>query len=245
VNILLIEVVVLITIGWATTLWALKQKWMRERQAWQWWQTQQTLQSHHTAESIRDGLLQQTFAFRRYLETNIAENNIESDLSAQPKAEQTARWLERFQAFYQSLESLSNQLSPPFTADSLPLALQFVVKNWQKSHPTLTLQLSLPPDWSHSSRQNQAILSIVTGLLTLLIPSNSNAQQLQLALSSEKALQTLTLQIDGISPHDAKNIIASPEVQHLKEIFHSLTAGRLDINDEDGLLMGHLRWHDN
>jgi hypothetical protein len=244
VNILLIEVVVLITIGWATTLCALKRKWMRERQAWQWWQTQQTLQSHHTAESIRDGLLQQTFAFRRYL-----ENNIESDLCGQPKAEQTARWLERFQAFYQSLESLSNQLSPPFTADSLPLALQFVIKNWQKSHPTLTLQLSLPPDWSHSSQKNQAILSVVTGLLTLLLPKDSTAQHLQLALSSEQALHTLTLKIEGISPHDPKNIVASPEVQHLKEIFHSLTAGRLDINNKEmdtgSSLTGRLCWRDD
>jgi hypothetical protein len=243
VNILLIEVIVLITIGWATTLCALKQKWMRERQAWQWWQTQQTLQSHHTAESIRDGLLQQTFAFRRYLEDKTAEHKAES--SAQPQAEQTARWLERFQTFHQSLESLSNQLSPPFTTDNLSLALQFVVKDWQKSYPALTLQLILPPDWSHSSHQNQAILSIVTGLLTLLIPKGSTAHHLQLTLSSENSLHSLTLQIDGLSPDDTKTIFASPEVRHLKEIFHSLTAGRLDISNEGVLLTGRLCWRDN
>jgi hypothetical protein len=215
---------------------------MRERQAWQWWQMQQTLQSHHTAESIRDGLLQQTFAFRRYL-----ENNIESDPCAQPKPEQTARWLERFQTFYQSLESLSNQLSPPFTADSLPLALQFVVTDWQKFHPNLTLQLTLPPDWPHSPLKNQTILSVVRGLLTLLIPTNSTAQQLQLTLSPQDSLHTLTFQLKGL--HDLQNIAASSEMQHLKEIFHSLSAGRLDItyedSDEGTSLTGRLCWRDD
>ncbi|NJM99946.1 MAG: hypothetical protein HC800_24910 [Phormidesmis sp. RL_2_1] len=124
VNILIIEVMVLITVGWAATLYRWRQKWQRQQQAWQWWHQHQALQSHHTAESIRDGLLQQTFAFRRYLEA------LEKDGPTSSSPEQTARWLERFQTFYKSLETLSDELSPPFLADSLPLALKFTLNNW-------------------------------------------------------------------------------------------------------------------
>ena len=236
----------LITIGWATTLYALKQRWMRERRAWQWWQQQQTLQSHHSAESIRDGILQQTFAFRRYLE---------SDLATEPQTEQTVRWLDRFQTFYQSLEQLSNQLSPPFAADSLPLALQFLLKDWQKAYPHIALQFALPSEWPYSAAHNQAILSVVTGLLTVVTSKSSfdrdrsdedsDRQTLQLSLSSEAARHQLTFQLSDDRPETLKAIAASPEIQHLKEIFHSLAAGRLDITYEGTSLIGHLYWLDD
>ena len=224
---------------------------MRERQAWQWWQRQQILQSHHSAESIRDGILQQTFAFRRYLESAPATH---------PPTEQTARWLDRFQLFYQSLEHLSNQLSPPFAADSLPLALQFVLKNWQKDYPHLVLQFDLPSDWPYSTRHSQTILSVLTGLLTLLIPADDRLEEnapgyrsphLQFTLSSQdsqngqKTRHTLTFQLAESTAETTKALADRPEIQHLKEIFHGLAAGRLDINNAGTSLTGHLRWYDD
>ena len=223
----------LITLGWATTLYHWRRKWLRQQQAWKWWHQQQAIQSHHTAESIRDGLLQQTFAFRRYLET-IGEGKT-TDSLATPN--QTTRWLERFQTFYHSLETLSDELSPPFIADSLPLALQFTLKNWQSaqapsqhSAPALSAsQLHFPPNWPQSPpHQNQIILSIVTALLTHL-PKGYSAQPPNITLSRENKLNALTLQISNVPDQPTSKILELAELQHLKEIFHSLAAGQLEI----------------
>ncbi|MGB7087673.1 MAG: hypothetical protein WBD47_19090 [Phormidesmis sp.] len=266
-NTLLIEVIVLITIGWATTVYWLTRKWLRQKVAWQWWHEQQALQLHHQAESIRDGLLQQTFAFRRYLENSpesylenssksVSENTENTDrhlASHQPAATPTTHWLEQFQTFYQSLESLSNDLSPPFVADSLPLALQFVLKDWARcqgfslgsEQAQRTLQLDLPADWPLGSpAKNKIILSIVTRLLSLLTSPDTRSQQLQLTLSHELDLRTLSFTLDGNKPQSIEAISRSPEIQHLKEIFHSLAAGRLEISHEGELVTGQLCWRD-
>ncbi len=252
VNILLIGAIVLITIGWATTVYWLTRKWLRQKLAWQWWHEQQALQLHHQAEVIRDGLLQQTFAFRRYLES-AEQHTLKRADSAQPAAEQTSQWMERFQGFYQSLESLSNELSPPFVADSLPLALQFALKDWARCQqlsqgelqPPVALQFDLPADWPTGSPQkNQTVLSTVTGLLNALIPPDNFFRQLQLTLSRESALCTLTFRLSGSNPQTLQTMPEQPEVQHLKEIFHSLVAGRLEIGYEGTSLAGQLRWRD-
>jgi hypothetical protein len=244
VNTLLIEVIVLITIGWATTLYNWRRQWLRQQQAWQWWHQQQSLQSHHKAEAIRDGLLQQTFAFRRYLEN--------TTLPASP--DQTQRWLARFQTFYQSLETLSDDLSPPFIADSLPLALQFAIKNWQQGKslsaepfPAISnIQFSFPPDWPQGPpQQNQIILSTVTVLLPLLLPPERSPRQLSISLSRENAQHTLTLQLRNDTAQTQPNISELAEIQHLKEIFHSLTAGELEISQTAFTLTGRLCWRND
>lgn len=238
VNILLIEVSVVITIAWATTSYYLTKKWLRQKKAWQWWQAQQTRQLHQQAESIRDGLLQQAFAFRRDLENEPAAPN-----AARSDPEQTARWLARLQAFYQSLENLSNELSPPFVADSLPLALQFVVKDWMRSHPNLTLNFNAPPDWPEQSPdQNQLILSVVTALLTLSNPTE-NTVHLNVCLSQGSDRYALDLSLQGTDTQTYRAIVEKPETRHLKEIFHSLATGQLEINQEDMSLKCQLSWH--
>ncbi len=234
----------------------LTRKRLRQKLAWQWWHEQQALQLHHQAEVIRDGLLQQTFAFRRYVESaeeSAERNTMRRAESAQPAAEQTSRWMERFQGFYQSLESLSNELSPPFVADSLPLALQFALKDWARcqqlsqgeSQPSVTLQFDIPADWPTSSPQkNQIVLSTITGLLNALTPPGNLPEKLQLTLNRESALSTLTFQLSGNDSQALQDVAKKPEVQHLKEIFHSLGAGRLEISHEGTSLAGQLCWRD-
>lgn len=253
----------LITVGWAATLYRWRQKWQRQQQAWQWWYQQQTLQSHHTAESIRDGLLQQTFAFRRYLEM-VGQ----SDRPHPSTPAQTAHWLERFQTFYQSLETLSDKLSPPFIADSLPHALKFTLNNWiaslaqnealqneafaseqipsEKGPAIPAIQCHLPADWpQNSSHQNQIILSITTALLTILVPKGQSVKQIDINLCHTAATNTLTLKIDSESGQAISKILELVEFQHLKEIFHSLAAGRLEISQIGNSLTGYLYWQNS
>ena len=233
----------LITIGWLATLYSWRQRWLRQRQAWQWWHQHQAVQSHQTAESIRDGLLQQTFAFRRYLETAG-----QGDSGRAIASEQNTRWLDRLQTFYQSLESLSDELSPPFVADSLPLALQFTLKNWQSAQGDLfrdrpDLRLSIPSDQLQSSpHHNQIILSILTTLLTVLTPAGNSHTQLTVNLSHEADLNTLILKISNNTAPPLPKVSEIAELQHLKEIFHSLMTGKLDISQETTSITSRIQW---
>lgn len=209
----------------------------RQRRAWQWWHQRQTDQLHKQAESIRDDLLQQTFAFRRYLESTLADHGEHSDT-------ETEQWLERFQAFYQSLERLSDRLSPPFIDDGLPLALQFMVQTWQQSYPGLTVLLDVPSDWpEQSANNNPIILSVITGIIELL-PSVEGCQ-LQINLERKDSLCKLIF-TQKHDPATGKTLCAkTPEIKHLKEVFRSLTAGRLDIVTSETGLSGQLCWQDS
>ena len=266
--------------GITTMSWWQSQKRLRQRLAWQWWHKQQTQQLHHTAESIRGGLLQQTFAFRRYLESSIQENlekerikakivGIESSLSKDSSIgslqvehaslsafdnerhyEQQKHWLEKLQTLYQSLEDLSNELSPPFLADDLPLALNFAVQNRRYATSALRTDLILPTDGSSdlaqrgSSDKNQLVLSVLMELLTLLIGKRDTAKYLKIVLSRESMLHTIKITIEDSNAKALQAAAAKLEVQYLKEIFHSLVTGELEIVCEKISLVGYLRWQD-
>ena len=239
ISISLTGVVVLITIGWLTTLYAWRQERFRQQQAWQWWHQQQAIQSHSTAESIRDGLLQQTFGFRRYIE------GIEKGAEEQ--------WLTRFQTFHRSLETLSDKLSPPFISESLPLALQFALKNWQLTQldsnapqALSNIQFNLPTQWAGSNlHQNRSILSIVTVLLDLLIRPDNISSPLNVTLKRENNSNFLALELINDSDQPIEKVLELTEIEYLKEIFHSLTTGQLEISKDDSSLIVHLRWPAN
>ncbi len=264
------------TEGIATMSWWQLQKLLRQRLAWQWWHKQQAQQLHHTAESIRGDLLQQTFAFRRYLEISIQKNiekerikagniGIESSLvesseigrlqtkstdSSSPNCEQHQQWLERLQTLYQSLENLSNELSPPFLADDLPLALNFAVQNRRYATPALRTDLVLPTDWSAdlmqqgSPHKNQLVLSVLMELLTLLIEKRDTTKYLKIVLSRESVLHTIKITIEDSNAKALQAATEKLEIQYLKEIFHSLTTGELEVVCEKMSLVGYLRWQD-
>lgn len=226
------------TLVGTTTLYFTVRRWLRQRQAWQWWHQRQTAQLHQQAESIRDDLLQQTFAFRRYLESTLADNCDHAD------TEQAEQWLERFQSFYRSLEQLSDRLSPPFIEDSLPLALQFMVQTWQHSYPGLTVRLDIPSDWPGPSvNKNPIILSVMTGIIELLTPVDG--YQLQITLERQDNLCQITFKQENHQATGKKMCAKAPEITHLKEIFRSLTAGRLDIVINEAGLTGQLCWQDS
>ncbi|MFG6100725.1 hypothetical protein D0962_02950 [Leptolyngbyaceae cyanobacterium CCMR0082] len=227
-------------LGWTTTLYFAKQRQANQQQAWLWWHGAQASQLHNQAESIRDDVLQQTFAFRRYLEnTLIGKNSNQTDVA------QAEQWLGRLQALYQSLEQLSNQLSPPFITDSLPLALQFIVTHWQQTHPGLIVQLKNSPSWTDSSlNNNQIILSITIRILELLPNGDdSDEQRLDIALDHQQNSRTLTLTHRGGQPQNAKSLDVK-KITHLKEIFHTLTSGKLDVSNQGNSVTCQLSWQD-
>lgn len=225
------------TLVGSTTLYFSVRRWLRQRQAWQWWHQHQTNRLHAQAESIRDDLLQQTFAFRRFLE---------SSLDTQPQAEQTEQWVKRCQTLYRSLEQLSDQLSPPFIGDSLPLALQFTVQTWQQSHPGIGLRLNVPNDWpAPTTNHNPIILSMVNGLIEALFTNDQDSHyQLLMTLERQDNRCTLTLEQIKSQVEDQMPPNNATEIDHLKEIFRSLTAGSLEVSPQTTGWKGQLCWQE-
>ena len=100
--------------------------------ALQWWHQRQCDRQHHSAELIRDGLLQNLFALRRSLELTHAQQ--------QPVS---AEQLHQLESLYGELETISNHLSPAFSRDNVTLAMQHILNRWQSEHPTVTLSSHL------------------------------------------------------------------------------------------------------
>lgn len=197
----------------------------QQQKAWQWWYHKQQQQQHHQAEIVRDGLLQDAFALRRHLEKGKQDSHIS--------------YLEQFNQFYQTLETLSNQLSPPFIEDSLPLALQFLMK--QRTNIDTPFEIDADTDWSSESvESNQIVMSVVGELLPLLLkdaqsPFNVHLWQDSLANQLQFTRSVGNYQTD-------LSILQAAEVQYLKEIFRSLISGTLDINQKDTQLICQLSW---
>lgn len=245
----------LITTGWLTTMRWWSQRWLRQQSAWQWWHQQRTLQLHGTAESIRNDLLQQTFAFRRYLENTAAERSTTADdmhpqHAIRRKHEPSEQWLEKLQTLHQTLENLSNELSPPFLSDNLPLALNFMVHYRRYTISTLSIDLKLPTDWPFDLSQqgspikNQLVLSVLTELLTLLLDHRETAQHLRITLHREATTRLLSVDVEDSDTDALQCIAQKPEVRHLQEIFYSLAGGQLALGVEGAALTSCLRWND-
>lgn len=226
----LVGISVVLFMGSAISIWLSQRATRQHRQAWHWWYTQRQQQQHTQAEIVRDGLLQEAFALRRYLE---------KDNHSQDGA---VSCLEQFNQFYQSLENLSNELSPPFVEDSLPLALQFLLKK----HSQVETSLDLDTDWPCDDTENKrTILSIVAELLPLLMPETQTQDlkiPLNVRLQHTETMNSLQLTRNMLNQQSKLLLLNSTEVQYLKEIFHSLMSGTLDINQDGIELTCQLSW---
>ena len=214
----------MVLVGNAIATWRSQRIGRQQQQAWHWWYSQQQQQQQYQAEIVRDGLLQEAFALRRCLEGSPTIS---------------APYLEQSIQFYRALENLSNQLSPPFIEDSLPLALQFLLKH----HGQLETSLTLEPDtdWaSDKSESNQTVVAVVAELLPLLAQEAQPPLQVQLWRSG--TVNTLQFTRHILHHQTALSVLNSAEVQHLKEIFYSLLSGTLDIKQTNAELMCQLSW---
>ncbi|MEM9977734.1 MAG: hypothetical protein AAF808_08880 [Cyanobacteria bacterium P01_D01_bin.2] len=201
-----------------------QQRVQQQQQAWHWWYSQQQQQQQYQAEIVRDGLLQEAFALRRCLENGSSNTPVP---------------LEQFNQFYRALENLSNQLSPPFIEDSLPLALQFLLKHYGQLETALTLEPDT--DWSSDkSESNQTVVAVVAELLPLL--AQAAQPPLQVRLWRSGSLNNLRFTRHILHQQTARSLLNSVEVEHLKEIFHSLLSGTLDIKQTNAELMCQLSW---
>ena len=226
-NGVLVGISVAIFMSSAIANWLSQRATRQQQQAWHWWHNQRQQQQHTQAENVRDGLLQEAFALRRHLEKG-------SHLT-----DECAPYLDKFNQFYRSLENLSNELSPPFVEDSLPLALQFLLKH----HGQFETSLDLEPDtdWScDGNERNRTVISIVAELLPLLMQDDQ--APLKVRLRRTGTVNNLQFISNTLDQNASVLLMNSAEVQYIKEIFYSLMSGTLDINQSDIELTCQLSW---
>lgn len=227
VNGVLVGITVTVLTGGAIAKWRSQRATQQQQQAWHWWNSQQQQQQHLQAEVVRDGLLQEAFALRRQLEQ-----------SSHAK-DGSATYIEQVNRFYQSLEKLSNQLSPPFVDDSLPLALQFLLKHYGQSNPSI--ELDPATDWStDGADSNRTLLSVVAQILPLLVSDPQS--ELNVRLWRDGSMNNLQFVRKITNQQSQPALDSSVEVQYLQEIFHSLMSGTLDIQRDDVELTCQLSW---
>jgi hypothetical protein len=185
----------------------------RMRQAWRWWVEQEMQHRTAWADQIQNELLQDLFALRLSLQT-----------AAPADDEAPTRWLSQAEKLYHQLADLGRALSP----DSLPLALQARLHQWQAAHPTCDLQLDLPPDWpAQPLAQNQIALTTLEHLLhrTDTLPLIA----LRVGLEQQDGRARLTIELrhwDALPPSPTRIAAArAKELRYLHRCFCCLMPG--------------------
>ncbi|HEY9660161.1 MAG TPA: hypothetical protein V6C65_17015, partial [Allocoleopsis sp.] len=117
----------ILVVGLMVVLWLVASH-LEMQRALQWWFRRQSLKMMDQSEQIHNGVLQDLFAVRRSLELASANENPISTTQRQT-------WLNQAEKIHHSLEQISDFLTPPYLAESLTLALQMKLKDWQLEHP--------------------------------------------------------------------------------------------------------------
>jgi len=211
--------IVVVTAFIVSTLWLLK-SYLKTRQALQWWQERQVLQLSQEAKNIRDGLLQESFTIRRSLELLPVD-----DLELLVKKNRDC--LEKLDNFHHSLSQLSDRLSPAYIEDSLPLAIQSVVEQWQAQYPKLHLHLDLPNHWRHESHhQSMLILRVLEELLQITLSDLLADIAIHITLSPKENLGELLIHISDDRTADNLSYSSLKQLKYLRQIFQTLMPGK-------------------
>lgn len=134
-----------------------------------WWEARRQARSHHQAEALRNGAVQDLFALRQRLELLLMTPDPTQDGPEQGKTMLTM--LDNLSA---QLERTGDSLSPPFSEDDLSLALrQAIAQQLQSYYPKVTL------DWN-ASRETVAALEVSTEQIRLLVAAVETVLELWL-----------------------------------------------------------------
>ncbi|MGF1534957.1 MAG: hypothetical protein ACFB4J_00545 [Elainellaceae cyanobacterium] len=184
------------------------------RRALRWWHQRQVDRLHDGAELIRDGILQDLFAIRRGLEL-ACDDDLPQDS------------LQQLEALHLRLEAVSNKLSPAFFRDSLPLAIQHLLQDWQQRYPNVRLTTQLPqvdPSQVLASASQVAFLTLEE--LLILISDRLQADTVvMIDLQQGESAAALTLKVTALEPSQCCAIAHLEALLHLRQTFEVLTGG--------------------
>jgi hypothetical protein len=204
---------------------------LKTQRALRWWQSRQAIQSHQVAEDIRNGLLQKSFSLRRNLEVALGDATGDIPLNQ--------AWLNALEDFHNDFKRLSDRLSPPYLEESLPLAIQYRVEEWQLHYPGCEFTLDLPAHWqAEPSEHSLVLLTALDELWRLVCSRPVPHRSIHLRLQIESAMAVLWIQLltsEEFSPESA-------DLSHLARAFGALTGGTCTYQHQQNQLTMHFRW---
>jgi hypothetical protein len=229
------------------------------QKAMQWWSEKLTTRLWCESEQIREELLQDMFAIRRSLELSLVNNR---DISIAMSQD----WLERFGQLHQSLGLLRNVLSPAYIEESLPLAIQSMLNQWEysfsqregvapiadnlaheclrSSSPNrLTVATELPADWlPEPLGRSRVILSTVSELLKIAVPEAESGIHLVIRLRQQKQLGELMIAANYFDTFPRLSRAHRQELRYLQQSFQCLTSGTCSYQKRESTMTWYLRW---
>ncbi|MEL6224176.1 MAG: hypothetical protein AAFR31_16195 [Cyanobacteria bacterium J06627_8] len=182
--------------------------------ALQWWHQQQVNRLHDGAELIRDGILQELFAIRRELE-----------LTYDNQASVSHDQIRQLEELHHQLEAFSNQLSPAFSRDSLPLAFQHVIQQWTQQHPNHTVLTQLPKTLHPIGAKGQIAVTVLEELFLFFSNHLTEEASINVELIHTEDSVTLGVGLCSSAFHQCKAIARLREVAYLQQSFEFLTQG--------------------
>jgi hypothetical protein len=209
------------------------------RRAFQWWSGRQFRQQWLESDRIRNSVMQDLFALYRGIEISQLQG-------ADTILQNSKIWLEQAGQIQRSLEQLSHHLSPLFLEDSLPLAIQATISDWQEKTQH-SIEVKMPSDWqANVQEQNQMILSTLVEILHMisshqLSSPDSVEYPIQICLAQRGNLAELLIQIEG-AQSEGEAIVCSKEWIYLRRCFHYLTGGKCTYRYKKDTLTWCLRW---
>lgn len=219
-------------------VWLAVVHWDTQR-ALQWWFERQQQWLYQEAELVRNGLLQETFVLRRYLEASL-QSEVELR-QAQPG------WIDQVRELDSHLVRLSDDLSPPYLEASLPLAIQEWAKRCDSNAAAAVarkaIALDLPATWYlEPVTRNQMILTSLDYLLTLVRSGEAPVAEVKIQLHADHGWGELVLQVDYPNVTAAVQAVRPRELRYLRRAFQTLALGHSYHRRQQQQVFWHFRW---
>lgn len=192
----------------------------KTQQALLWWNNRLWMRMCKEGEEIRNGLLQDSFAMRRYLELSTVN-------AATSEVSEKKYYLETFEKFHTSLNELSDYLFPPHIDDSLPLAMQHLLDLWEFRIQGLTIERDLPSSWYQESHQmSRIILMTIDELLRIYIVDDFTNLSIVTSFNQyNKYTEIIVTFINENCIHKSNSNLALSELKNLRHYFQFMTNG--------------------
>jgi hypothetical protein len=209
---------------------------LKTEKALQWWSKRQSMYLFQESHQIREQLLQESFVLRRSIERDLAE-------SAELLPQNHQAWLNQLEQLHHSLEKLSDRLVPAYTEDSLPIAIQCLIKSWQLRNPPVKFQLDLPIGWRQEQpERNLLIIKILDELLKINLANNSTKMLINICLKSQYNANQLIIKSNYYDDTTPINSLKSKDFEYLSETFRVLTSGQCFYRREDSKMSWYFSW---
>lgn len=218
-------------------------RWNKQQITLRWFYHKQSNILSAQSELVREQLFQKAFTLRRAIELCSTNNLIDGSTKAsQGPLDQC---LEMAESLANTLERVSDELSAPFLEDSLPLALQHLLKHWANEVPDVEVALALPSEWPlGATDKHRLILWCVRECLEnwkCCLDTNLPAV-LSLALHQTNGIAKLHLGFTGQGDRMIRCVPIVAEQQHIQQIFRMVMPGHVKLRHNLSGLVWEFSW---